>query len=198
MGKGQQKKREAAAQAAMEEEGSAPRGLSLGDFMPSSASLPQSNSHLPVAHSEAPAVPAGEEVRVQTPAGGSTSRGSDLGGTAEGFRVQATKRGGVPIEIEKRNKGKHVTVVKNVTGDLTALLKLLKTACGGGGVIHPDTGEVEVQGEHVERVEQVLRKAGCLCGVAGGGGPMPAAEKPKAKKERSVKSLDAKRAQGKR
>ena len=35
--------------------------------------------------------------------------------------------------------------MKNVSGDLNALLKLLKTSCGGGGVVNHEAGEVEVQ-----------------------------------------------------
>ena len=89
-----------------------------------------------------------------------------------------------------------MTVVKNVSGDLKAMLKLLKQAVGCGGVANPEEGEIEVQGEHLERVEAALRKVGCLVGVAGGGAPVPIEEQAK-KKERSIKSLDKKRAAGK-
>lgn len=62
--------------------------------------------------------------------------------------------------------------------------------------MNTESGEVEVQGEHMERVEAVLRKVRCLQGVKGGGEPVAITETPK-KKERSIKSLDAKRAAGK-
>ena len=189
MGKGQQKRREAAAAAAAEAAGEAPRAMNLGDFMPASAPTTDEESaglaKQPVAPKEEAAGPAKEPV-APTP------------GPAIppcGFAVRATKKGGLPISIEPRNKGKHVTVVKNVSGDLKALLKLLKQAVGGGGVVNPDGGEVEVQGEHLDRVEAVLRQARCLLGVKGGGEPIVV--KTQKKKERSIKSLDAKRAAGK-
>lgn len=70
-------------------------------------------------------------------------------------RVQRTKKGGFPVFLEKRPNGKTVTVVRNASGDLEGLLKLLKKQCGAGGVVRDDT--VEVQGDHRDRVEALLR-----------------------------------------
>ncbi len=65
------------------------------------------------------------------------------------------------IAVEKRKKGKMVTVVRGLAAadnDLPALLTELKNTCGAGGAVKDDT--VEVQGSHVERVTVVLTKIG--------------------------------------
>ena len=61
----------------------------------------------------------------------------------------------------KRRGGKAVTVVKGVALDADALAglgKQLKTACGSGGTVKD--GVIEVQGDHVERVVEALKKLG--------------------------------------
>jgi translation initiation factor 1 (eIF-1/SUI1) len=75
------------------------------------------------------------------------------------------RQGGFPVSIEPRAKGKKVTVVHNVSGDLDQLCKDLKGAVGSGGVVRD--GNVEVQGEHVARTEAFLMKKGCIKGVSG-------------------------------
>jgi hypothetical protein len=87
MGKGQQKKREAAAQAAAELSGEAPRVISFGDFLPALASEAREASQPSRALSSGQAVV-----------------------PACGFAVAATKKGGMPISIEPRNKGKYVNL----------------------------------------------------------------------------------------
>lgn len=65
------------------------------------------------------------------------------------------------LAIEKRKKGKVVTVVRDLSAagnDLPALLTLLKTTCGAGGTVHEDT--LEVQGEHLDRIRAALVKLG--------------------------------------
>ena len=65
------------------------------------------------------------------------------------------------VAIEKRKKGKRVTVVRGLpaTGnDLPALLQKLKNACGAGGTIRDD--QIEIQGDHAERVSEQLREFG--------------------------------------
>jgi len=57
--------------------------------------------------------------------------------------------------VERRAKGKQVTVVRNVRGDAEALLDLLRRGCGAGGVARD--GMVEVQGDHRAKVEAILR-----------------------------------------
>lgn len=61
----------------------------------------------------------------------------------------------------KGRGGKAVTVVRGVPVDAAALAQLgkqLKAACGSGGTVKD--GVIEVQGDHVERVMDVLRQLG--------------------------------------
>merc|ERR1719319_425749 len=67
------------------------------------------------------------------------------------YTIGKTKKGGLPVRVESRNKGKKVTVVFNVTGDLKLLLSELKQAAGSGGVVREDT--LEIQGDKQTFVE---------------------------------------------
>ena len=71
------------------------------------------------------------------------------------YRITKTKKGGIPVRVESRNKGKKVTVVFNVSGDSRELLKELKHSAGCGGVVREDT--VELQGEKVALVEKLIK-----------------------------------------
>jgi translation initiation factor 1 len=65
------------------------------------------------------------------------------------------------LAMEKRKKGKMVTVVRGLTAtgnDLPALLTKLKTSLGAGGTIEGE--ELEIQGEHLERVRVLLTQMG--------------------------------------
>ncbi len=65
------------------------------------------------------------------------------------------------IRLEKRKKGKWVTVVSGLdpTGNhLPKLLSRLKNACGAGGTIQKQL--IELQGDHVDRVSGLLREQG--------------------------------------
>lgn len=65
------------------------------------------------------------------------------------------------LSIEKRKKGKVVTVVRGLPeegNDLPALLAELKTTCGAGGTLKEDT--LEIQGKHLDRVREHLEKIG--------------------------------------
>ncbi len=68
------------------------------------------------------------------------------------------------LEAHFSNKGrggKIVTVVKGFEGsesDLKALGKLLKTRCGVGGSVKE--GEIIIQGNHRDKVMQILKKEG--------------------------------------
>ncbi len=70
------------------------------------------------------------------------------------FRVARTRKGGLPVFLEKRGNGKPATVIRNVTGDASGLLALLKKKCGAGGALRD--GEVEIHGDHREAVEAFL------------------------------------------
>lgn len=66
------------------------------------------------------------------------------------------------ISLDKRNrKGKAVTLVTGFIGtsdDLETLGKLLKTKCGVGG--SAKDGEIIVQGDHRNKVLEILQKEG--------------------------------------
>ena len=65
------------------------------------------------------------------------------------------------LAVEKRKKGKVVTVIRGLpaaSNDLPELLKRLKSRCGAGGAIQVET--LEIQGEHLERIRDLLRELG--------------------------------------
>lgn len=65
------------------------------------------------------------------------------------------------IKIESRKNGKRVTVVRGLPSegnDLPELLAKLKSQCGAGGTLKD--GEIEIQGEQLDRVRQVLARIG--------------------------------------
>ena len=65
------------------------------------------------------------------------------------------------LSIEKRKKGKVVTVVRGLSehaNDLPTLLSQLKSQCGAGGTIQEDC--LEIQGDHTERIRTVLSELG--------------------------------------
>jgi translation initiation factor 1 len=70
------------------------------------------------------------------------------------------------LNVEKRKKGKVVTVVRGLSSeenDLPALLGQLKAACGAGGTLKDDL--LEIQGNHLERVRDLLAGIGyCVRG----------------------------------
>lgn len=65
--------------------------------------------------------------------------------------------------------GKVVSVVKNLVlteEDLKILAKKLKQECGTGGTVKD--GMIELQGEHRQRMAEVLQKLGYKTKIAGG------------------------------
>ena len=68
----------------------------------------------------------------------------------------------VRVSLDKRNrKGKAVTLVTGFEGtetDLQELGKLLKTKCGVGGSVKD--GDVIIQGDHRQRIQEILQKEG--------------------------------------
>ena len=68
----------------------------------------------------------------------------------------------------KQRAGKVVTLVRGFVGreeDLAELARLLKTRCGVGGAAKQ--GEIIIQGDHRDRVVEILTKAGYGCKKAG-------------------------------
>jgi translation initiation factor 1 len=65
------------------------------------------------------------------------------------------------LAVEKRKKGKVVTVIRGLAArenDLAALLSKLKNQCGAGGTLDGDS--LEIQGNHLERLRTLLGEAG--------------------------------------
>jgi translation initiation factor 1 len=65
------------------------------------------------------------------------------------------------LRVEKRPKGKVATVVSGLDpsgNDLPALCTRLKTSCGSGGTVKD--GTIEIQGDHLSRVESCLSSLG--------------------------------------
>jgi translation initiation factor 1 len=65
------------------------------------------------------------------------------------------------ITLEKRKKGKQMTIIRGLThasNDLPALLTKLKSTCGAGGTLDGET--LEVQGDHRTKVAEILQKIG--------------------------------------
>ena len=63
------------------------------------------------------------------------------------------------LAVEKRKRGKQVTVVRGLdAADLADLLSQLKSHCGAGGTRKDDT--LEIQGNHFQRIRDVLNEIG--------------------------------------
>ena len=74
------------------------------------------------------------------------------------------------LQRESKNRaGKGVTLLKGLTlteTDMITLAKTIKQACGSGGTIKD--GVIEIQGEHREKIAELLRKLGYKVKIAGG------------------------------
>lgn len=84
-------------------------------------------------------------------------------------KVVDPKQASVRIRREKRN-GKFVTVIAGLTmrdSDKQALLKQLKPTLGAGGSLNAD-GDIEVQGDHRDKLVQHFVKLGYPAKPAGG------------------------------
>jgi translation initiation factor 1 len=73
------------------------------------------------------------------------------------------------VRRERRSGGKMVTVIDSLdpaASDLPALLRAFKTACAAGGGVVGST--IEIQGDHRDRLVQLLRDRGYPAKAAGG------------------------------
>lgn len=73
------------------------------------------------------------------------------------------------IWLDRLKGGRVATVVRGFVGsddDISALGKELKKSCGVGGTTKD--GEIIIQGDHRDRVVELLTKAGYKCKKAGG------------------------------
>lgn len=78
----------------------------------------------------------------------------------QNVRVQATRSG---------RKGKTVTVITGFQASadtLNALLKQLKNQCGAGGTVKEN--EIEIQGDHKQKILQILLQLGYKAKISGG------------------------------
>ena len=78
----------------------------------------------------------------------------------QNVRVQATRAG---------RKGKTVTVITGFQAKpetLAALVKQLKTQCGTGGTVKEN--EIEIQGDHKQKILDILLKLGYKAKISGG------------------------------
>lgn len=69
----------------------------------------------------------------------------------------------------KRRGGKTVTLVTKLMlseADMKELAKKLKQVCGSGGTVKDD--QIEIQGEHREKIAETLMKMGFRVKIAGG------------------------------
>ncbi len=94
------------------------------------------------------------------PISGNLAKGSLLKKSDQKVRVQKTKSG---------KRGKIVTEINGLhlsSSEAKELLKLLKTSCGTGGTIKDEV--LELQGDQVEIILDVLRGKGYIPKQAGG------------------------------
>jgi translation initiation factor 1 len=78
----------------------------------------------------------------------------------QNLKVQASRKG---------RKGKTVTVISGFQlkpETLQTLLKQLKTQCGAGGTVKDN--EIEIQGEHKQKLWQILTQLGYKAKISGG------------------------------
>ncbi len=84
----------------------------------------------------------------------------DLPPEKQDLRVQATRAG---------RKGKTVTVItgfQTTPETLQKLVKQLKSQCGSGGTVKEN--EIEIQGEHKQKILEILKNLGYKAKISGG------------------------------
>lgn len=81
------------------------------------------------------------------------------------YWVKGSKKGSFRITKERRKRGKVVTIVSNIGGDVNLMLKELRGALGTGGSYNAQSNCLEMQGDCIKAVEKWLVKQHCLVGV---------------------------------
>jgi translation initiation factor 1 len=79
------------------------------------------------------------------------------------------ERGGIKLRLERRASNRLVTIVTGLpgaSGEVAALAKALKAACGAGGAVKGTS--LELQGDQRDRVEAALAARGLRSKRAGG------------------------------
>lgn len=85
---------------------------------------------------------------------------SDLPPQQQTLKLEASRKG---------RKGKTVTIISGFQSNsetLAKLLKQIKTQCGSGGTVKEDT--LEIQGEHRQKIAEILTKLGYKVKFSGG------------------------------
>ena len=115
----------------------------------------------------------GDLRKKQPPPASPKSDGNSVGfggGVSRSGTEGAPQQQTVYLHRESKGRGgKAVTLIKGLAlseGDLSALTKKLKQACGSGGTVKD--GVIEIQGEHREKIADTLQKLGYKVKVAGG------------------------------
>jgi translation initiation factor 1 len=83
--------------------------------------------------------------------------------------ADAGRSPGIRLRLERRASGRVVTVVTGLPGtpaEVEALAKTLKSACGAGGTVKD--GQLELQGDHRDRIETALVARGLKSKRSGG------------------------------
>jgi len=81
-------------------------------------------------------------------------------------------QGNTPVRVGRERKGRGGKTVSVISGVMSreagrqALLKLLKNKLGTGGALEEDT--LIIQGDHRERIVEILNELGYKAKVAGG------------------------------
>ncbi len=81
-------------------------------------------------------------------------------------------QGNTPVRVGRERKGRGGKTVSIVSGIMSretgqqALLKLLKSKLGTGGTL--EDGQIIIQGDHRERIVEILNELGYKAKVAGG------------------------------
>ena len=71
------------------------------------------------------------------------------------------------IKIDRKGRrGKSVTVISNLSGDIKSLQKELQKKCASGGALKKDS--MEIQGDHVKKIRSILEDKGCTVKQVGG------------------------------
>lgn len=86
---------------------------------------------------------------------------SDADSTPQNTQSKPPEKQRAVLSMEKRKKGKVVTLIRNLVlsdNDLKDLAKALKTACGTGGTSR--NGEIELQGDCRDRAKAWLQDNG--------------------------------------
>ena len=99
----------------------------------------------------------------------STNRSLNLDPVPDETETPAPGLQDLRVWLERKGGGKSVTVVKGFTGredDLKTLAGVLKTKCAVGGACKD--GEILIQGDHRDKVLQLLSGLGYKAKKAGG------------------------------